>query len=290
MHSRGFTHWLMRWLMLSALLLISMPAAAQDATEGDTVPRELVLRLLSHPGHTRPQDLSLFIGELPHGLELPLPEEMTVVGGTRDVHGATTVVLDTTLSASDALRVFQERLTEEGWTAFAEQPYGRREIFVPSPTAGHQEFCRTGEHLGIAASEAADETDVRLCLYAGAEHHPCGNAEAYGVPEESAVSDLVPSLHAPEGAQQRGAGYSGGGSSFLAETSLATDLTLSQVTEHYAAQLQAAGWLQDSAGENDARQWRLLSQQDGEARSLQLLLIVRDGMRPEEVDVALAGF
>ena len=133
---------------------------SRSVPNDELVPRALVERLLAQedpfsPGPDRPR---LFVGRLPQSLpvDLAVPEGFEVLGGRTVSEGPRSdedleVVLDATMSASEALDAYRTRLLDDGWSeperremghgGFGFRPGGETALFCRSDRAGQRSSC-----------------------------------------------------------------------------------------------------------------------------------------------------
>ncbi len=296
-HEKLILTFMLLAMLLALPLALSQTAGSSTGTETGaetrTIPERLALRLLSYPGDGR--EVELFVGEAPAPLEgiLPALEGVTILGGLQHGDGSVTVVADAALPAHQVIRLYRERLMAEGWREVdPEALYGRQEIFVPAADISGLLLCRDEDELQLATAGRGEETDVQLNFSSATEYSACNpNAGgAYGFGDEGPLFDLIPPLVAPEGSQQRGGGRSGGGDSFLAENRLVTELDAAALAEHYALQLEAAGWEPDGERVAEDRVWRAFALRADGGQLWQVILVVRTGAGEGEQNIYMAAF
>ena len=150
-----------RGLLVTVLVLLGV-AGAQT---GGTVPRELVERIVGGPGAT------LYVGELPPadelGFDLPVPNEVRIVGSTINVDSATynaAVYLETATPAKEVKSFYQSALLGQGWEQG--EPYEQTGFLWSSDESLQEEglFCLDTTVLYLsdaAASEAAEDAPTQ---------------------------------------------------------------------------------------------------------------------------------
>lgn len=110
----------------------------------------------------------------------------------------------------------------------------------------------------------------------------CGNSIPstldYGNVPEFAAENLIPVLAAPTGAQLYGGGGGGGGNGMGMGVVFGSPLSMEEVYQHYADQLEAAGW-------------RFISRQDQseEVQSFWELTDSLGGIWPARLDITLGA-
>lgn len=253
----------------------SRPADTGDPVGAGTPPsggaesalRALALRLLGpperYPDAPAPDEVRLFVGELPPGLtvELPLPDGAHLLGSLVRGSQGVSVVLDADLPPEQVLAAYRERLLPAGWSEPGESVAHGGFAFAwgPAASAGgsaHALFCRSarGPALRVHATTGGDAapTDVRLELQTDARHSPCApRNRRFGSP----VGDVLPPLAAPSGARQRGGGAGGSPDNMYASASLETESDPAALATHYAGQLERGGWSPADAGTDGLSAW-----------------------------------
>ena len=233
-------------------------------TGGENTIRALALRLLSEryagEGAEVPE---LYVGELPEGMsfEITMPEGVSLVGSLAR-HSwprgqEVVVVLDSNSAAEEAREAFQAALAEAGWEK--RQNEWREGGFERSIPGDPELYCKgeRGPALFLTTNEVPlggedSPTDVRLRVFAGeGRNSPCFRRGRHGPFQEEVI---IPALKPPPGARELqgggGGGYRGleGASS---NTTLRTNLGVQQLMQHYAAQLEEAGWTREDGTADD---------------------------------------
>ena len=252
-------------------------------TGGEATIRALALRLLSERYMEEGAEVpELYAGELPEGMsfEIPMPEGISLVGSlnrqSRRRGRELEVVLDSASEVEEAREAFQEVLAEAGWE--------KRENewleggFEMGPPSMPELYCKgeRGPALFLTTNEVIldgedSPTDVRLRVFdEEGRNSPCFQRGRRARFEEEVI---IPTLSPPPGAREifgngRG-GYRdpGGAASSVA---LRTELGTRQLTEHYAAQLEEAGWTPvdgedaEGGGENCSYRYYSFTNEEGE--------------------------
>jgi hypothetical protein len=244
-----------------------------QAATNDTVPRELVKRLIDLPL----SESSLLVGELPEQLpaDLPLPEGAQVLGSTVSENGKNyDIFVNAKQSLEEVQAFYAERLTGAGWQERQDLAY-LGGGFVPSEIerVDGLAFCKPDRELylkGIVFDKAEPNapTDVRLSLVTG--------AGAMCDPEERKVKSApLPNLLAPPDDRL---GSRGGGSDRFgyrqSHVTAKTQLDTQTLVEFYAAQLERAGWRQLESRQSDATVWSVWTHTDETGRTWQGMLFV----------------
>jgi hypothetical protein len=272
---------LMRYLRILPVLtlLVAIVWAGEEirtrvqAATNDTVPRELVKRLIDLPL----SESSLLVGELPEQLpaDLPLPEGAQVLGSTVSENGKNyDIFVNAKQSLEEVQAFYAERLTGAGWQERQDLAY-LGGGFVPSEIerVDGLAFCKPDRELylkGIVFDKAEPNapTDVRLSLVTG--------AGAMCDPEERKVKSApLPNLLAPPDDRL---GSRGGGSDRFgyrqSHVTAKTQLDTQTLVEFYAAQLERAGWRQLESRQSDATVWSVWTHTDETGRTWQGMLFV----------------
>ena len=248
--------WLLA-LFVGLAALVALPALAQGGGDvmvvgGDEASlRELLAYLSRETGPQLPQT-TVFVGALPPDLpfELPLPEDVRVVGSVRTVREGypTTVraILASSLPPEAVIDFYSEALSGEGWT--------RPTISAPGggfiqESFSQAMFCQgEGIALSLNANELPDgPTDVRAYIQLARRLPPCSESEMESIMAD--VFALLPALRAAEVVRVRSGGGGGGGGggpsgqrTAATEAVLITDIPPADLIELYNAQLIEAGW------------------------------------------------
>ncbi len=199
-----------------------------------------------------PEDVRLIVGALPDTLpvDVPLPDGCRVVGSMVRGRREISIVLDSDQPAEQVLGFYRERLTAAGWRVPTLPGHGG---FTSGFMDRRAIYCwgSRGPALYVYARPlSGGPTDVRLDLHLDARHSPCG--QRFMGPE---MENLIPFLSPPTGGRQSPEGGGGGGDSWRSYATLETDLDLAAVAEHYARQLEQAGWTRMGAGQDSSLAW-----------------------------------
>ena len=212
------------------------------------IPRELAQRLSG-------LNTNIFVGKSPPekrlGFTLTVPSKTRVVGATASdetdmSYNFVTVYLTSAQPAADLKAFYQKTFRPATWKRG--QGYGQQPGFLPAGAGAPSDaltFCRTRGELNtdiyLTLTPQAQKTfiDVQVSTYNNAQSgSPCDdNGNTYLEPP-------LPSLTAPKASTSNIAEYlsgfgQGNGSSIIV---LDTGLGAKRLLEHYAQQLEAAGW------------------------------------------------
>jgi len=249
----------MRIALLTAL--ISMVLVDVAASQQRTVPLDLVLGFFA--AETSSDSMSsarILVGKAPDNLRLP-NLNLAVMGALVHEEGAT-VVYRITGDSKKAQSYANEQMRAAGW-----QPMQIPDM--PAPDAGFigtelnlEEFvpmCRDGT---IAIVQGVTiRSDLRVLRLTVDRAEGCadgGNSVGFSlhVPTEQTP---LPKLEPPKNAEVFGSMGQGTVASFITSAFVVSDLTTTQLIEHYGGQMRAAGWSsQGGAGETTTvHTWRI---------------------------------
>ncbi len=188
------------------------------------------------------QKEAVYIGSLPDDMpyDLPVPNEVRIIGSVTGAWTDYMLVFDTDLSAQEIREFYAQNLIKDGWREEEQNviPGGFVEDKNQTLYIGycHEE---NDAYLGIETPLLANgKTALRLNLDLTPEYN-CGpvlNTHGYG------VDYLLPQLGAPKGAIMQMGGSSSGDREAETTASLKTDLSPVELVEFYNQQLEAAGW------------------------------------------------
>jgi hypothetical protein len=236
--------------------------AEQDGAEtSDTGPKEniealrsLALRLLEarFPGDPDTKSKTrLNVGALPATFptEIPIPDWCRVIGSLESGLLGVKVVLNSDQPEDRVLDFYRERMTASGWKILEVPTHGG---FAGS-MANQVTFCRgsRGPALTVDARALPNEpTDVDLLLQTDPRFSPCSQRQGM------MHSDVpIPTLSPPPHSQHMKSSRGGGGTSWHSDASLETDLGLAPLADHYALQLEQAGWSRTGTGHDGPLAW-----------------------------------
>lgn len=285
-----------KWIALIVALLIAMPVMAQDEggveiIGGDDAEgmKALLARALM-PGYAGlQQGGTVYVGSLPDDFALPVPDDVTVIGGV--VYSATQmptqIYLQTPLSTQEVRDFYTASFTAPDW----------RSPSIPSGGSGFVtaqvdslSFCNDTDNsfVSIFSQPNGDQTDVTLYYQPDL---PSSSQCSPQVAGQYTGQSLIPSLVAPAGAMQSSS--SGGGSSdqWYTGTQLTTSLTADELAAHYGDQLQTAGWTQIDQTSADPVATSIWSLSDEEGNPWTGILIIIQGSEQTNamLQVARAG-
>ena len=206
----------------------------------------------------------LFLGELPTDLpaEIPVPEDMVLLGGLRRVRpwwGETDaqVILEAETEPEGVYAAFREHLAGSEWSE-KRWPLLERGGFVSTGSRTRSlTFCLSprGPSLSVSAyrRRGAGTTEVRLRLDGSRRRDsPC--SEDYHRHEYHDRS-VIPALFPLEGVVQISGGGGSSSSSEENRAHLRTGMSPATLVGHYSAQLEEAGWSRAGGGEEGPTAW-----------------------------------
>ena len=228
--------------------------------------KDLAERLLDHDYHVEVdyEKPRLFLGELPTDLpaEIPVPEDMALLGGLRRVRpwwGETDaqVILEAEAGPGGVYDTFREHLAGSEWSEKRWPPLERGGFVSSGFGTRSLTFCLSprGPSLSIGAyrRRGAGTTEVRLRLDGSRRHDsPC--SEDYHRHEYGDRS-VIPALFPPEEVVQISGGGGGGSDSEESRAHLRTGMPPAALVGHYSAQLEEAGWSRAGGGEEGPTAW-----------------------------------
>ncbi len=233
----------------------------------------LALHLLAPSFDPQARQPQLLAGRLPASLpfDLPLPNGYQVVGSFVRNPEDIQIVLDTDQSPAEVIAFYRERMQAAGWSEpdFQQRQRQRESGFVHTfhrPTL-FTTLCKGlhGPALMVSAFERQDEggrTEVRLNIDTRSRNSPCRQSSEIFMD----VGALIPPLEPPPGGRQWGGG---GGSNSESASTAATlevggDIALPSLANHYARQLEQAGWQRTGEGSSEPMAWHTWEFRDKE--------------------------
>jgi hypothetical protein len=246
-----------------ALLVTSAAASRAQSVRGaapDSLPRELVEALLRpYIGLYTPNGATFVVGRVPESLApyLFVPPGARVLGGIESANN-TIVVLSVSTSVEDLRASYRREQLRLGWTP--PSPGGSRGGFVPAPGTGQEGsslvFCHIGQSLQIVPySSAAGLLMVTATVqtYSGL----CANQMRFVSTSPSGVE--LPVLLNPDGAGMNSqtcfAPSLSSGSGNSTSERLQTNLSPTQLIEHFSRQLSDSGWSVSASAASIRRSW-----------------------------------
>jgi hypothetical protein len=261
---------------LAALLTLSMAhlsasARAQQPDDSAQV-RELAERLIASPrlgpGAQR-LTVELLPGRLPPELAadivLPAAQHRLLGSAVRRSEGrpvGATVALDTAASAAELFGYYETELSARGWqTTPMFGPGGAPRGLQPTGVPIHREYCRgpNGPQLSLTLyPSASGPSDLRLNL----DTLFTDSCRVLRGPPLAPGADQLPPLTAPANIELLPSNpqpLPGGGKPALATSDAiaVTTMDVAALAEHFARQLESAGWVRDAARLDGPLAWML---------------------------------
>jgi hypothetical protein len=219
---------------------------------------ELALRLATYPGDPRGKDPQLLVGQLPANspVTIPFPEQSNLLGTLVRGPEHATIVLDAPFPPGGVLDFYREQLTAAGWEELPQPgPFQGGFTHTSRDQASYATFChgKRGPALMIAVLKKDTNADVRLELDLSGQ--ACAQRRYRHIDRD--LYATLPRLLPPPGAQQLSSGGSSGDHevSTQATLKLDTEMEIAQLSTHYTAQLEQAGWRHLEEGQNGPIAW-----------------------------------
>jgi hypothetical protein len=249
--------------------------------------RELAARRAGTGRHALPgetENVTLLPGRLPDNL----PVRLTVEGSDRLIGSVASqvegqpagwdIVLDTNRPVAEVVAGYERVFNEQGWQPLTQHPLfpverGFRAAPPPGmpdlsalPTALREQMARmqafrpeqrifcapvgTGTLTLDVRPRPSAPTDVLIRLDVG-KRSLCAMAQQM----ESSVIDRMPALIAPQGIRLTPHGGGGSDEEWTSQARAVTDERAADLAAHFAAQLEAAGWIRQAAGAAEPVAW-----------------------------------
>lgn len=185
-------------------------------------------------------DGDLIVGEIPEGFPAEiLPDDAEVLGSVTG-RGMISVMLTVPRDPRPVEREIRNALVQNGWVNV--EPHGAGG-FVQSPPRDLPDslamftrmpfYCRGVEGLYVAANRDAAGSEVKI---------DWGPDRPLWCDDSLTARSIMPALHAPDGVQLIGGGVSSGDHFASARSSAGAELTPRELGQHFANQLEDAGW------------------------------------------------
>ncbi|NJN56711.1 MAG: hypothetical protein HC879_04045 [Leptolyngbyaceae cyanobacterium SL_5_9] len=280
-----------RFLLALITLSLAFPlgTVAQPAPENEAaLLREMLRARYAFDGQ---ENVQILVGQLPESLpdDLPLPEEAQIIGSivkTGSIAGgtdSTEILLRVNQSPEETYSLYQQQLLDEGWQV-EEAPeidggfLARDAVNSPQVSSSRNSFgsfCSPSQtaHLYIDTAQSQTNSSAILKLTLNSVYSETQPLFPFECSLGIEYAPL-PALTLPANAKF----ISGGSSSFSndeasSDAVIETDLDAESLINHYANQLQQAGWTQVETSEVGLSRW---SFQDEEGRDWQSLLIIAE--------------
>jgi hypothetical protein len=161
------------------------------------------------------------------------------------------IVLDAFQPTEEVLSFYRERMKAAGWQEW--MPPVRPGGFVPTLPEGVR-LCRgeQGPSLQVFALSREEITDVRISWTTDPERSPCARRF---IPEILPWREILPSLVIPEDARYLDSDMGGSDRAVHSDITLESELSAQELLEHYAKQLEEAGWERLEGGRSGRLAW-----------------------------------
>lgn len=226
--------------------------------------RRLALRLLATPVGLQLEKPDLLVESLPEKLpvDIPLPEQHTLLGTLVRGPKSLEIVLDVPLTAKEVRDFYAQTLLAHGWST-PENEGLQRGGFIHSFHNANNFTSYIQEpdwRLNLQLSATINGiTNTRLSLQ---QEDPRSRRQRTRIGRD--IFAIFPPLFPPEGAMQQGRGGSGGGDS--AHTSATLDFqearAIADLYAHYTSQLKEAGWASLKSEHTEHAAWSTWQFQD----------------------------
>ena len=227
-------------VVLAASVSCSPPAEETRARSSADVPQDLALALLG--GQSQGEEI--FVGSAPAAVNsvVPIPSEARVAGGLIRNDGGT-VVLEIDQALEGAIAQYGGLIEARDWEQAPDDPRGRGG-FEPSPRPLAETWCTASHWMRVSGVSVGDRDYLRVRYYTreatGAS--PCATAEQRAQMAMGNFGLRFPSLVAPAGSQVLGGGGSGSTDRIARDVLVIADMDAEELFDHYALQLDQAGW------------------------------------------------
>lgn len=199
-------------------------------------------------------EIKVYIASTPKDIpyELPIPDNAHIIGAVTGNWVDYLLIMDTNLTPKSAHEFYAKSLTEKGWH---EAPTNQGQGGFIYQSDLYSGYCYgDGEaFLSVETPQISNEkTSVRLSLDITPDIYMCNpDSTGYGYLH----ADLIPELHAPNGAIVQGS--SSGGSDRDAEVTanLKSKLSAAEIVEFYNKQLLEVGWTMENNGSGEGASW-----------------------------------
>lgn len=251
-------------------------------TDDEADLRELAVALLaSRYPYAAEGEPELLLGVLPPDF----PGDIPVLPGSRILGSLVAerpiAVLDTDQADEAVIAFYEERLPALGWIKPEPSEPERHGGFIESghgivskvPRQGTALYRNDGPSLQISAYRTqSGHTRIQLMLNPHGAREFRHNRRSMGHRDE--MFSMLPPIEPPPNAQQSGGGGSFGGDHIEVEGSIESDLDLSALAIHYAAQLEKGGWQRTGGEANGPVAWSTWTFEDEEKEPWRALFVI----------------
>jgi hypothetical protein len=249
----------------------STQAPHSPSPDGEAL-HALAVRLLDYAGT---ENLKLLVGVASNQLpaDIPLPDGSRLLGSL-ERNDAITVVFDSALDAAAVVALYRTSLTDGGWYEPVRRTYNSGFTFgTTTGTRDWLQLCRSrrGPSLELSVWQGDGQpTQVQLTFRRDGRHAACAHEE-----RASPYGEWLPQLSPPPNSRQVPGGGSASSDFQSSDATLTTALDLAAITDHYTAQLAAAGCQPEGRGVGSALAWHTWTFVDQEGEPWQGLFMAR---------------
>jgi hypothetical protein len=242
----------------------------------DLIP--VLLRLLYQMGLYGSADSEIIAGEIPQEIldKVPIPENSRIIG-SMGADRSTTVIFETMLTKAEAKAFYDERLLNSGWSK-ADDPMsamrgGGFESQFFEQTMGLT-YCggENGPVMTVRYAERVGTADIYLLYNESAENTICDNRNQLRHQRMMGFRSQLPSLSGPDNAFQMPANSGNGDTHASSQAHLSSDKSITEIAQHYRAQLEKAGWTETSRYDSEMVALTAYSFKDEEGDPWQAML------------------
>ena len=259
---------------LLCTLSLRQANAQKPVASNETLPRDLVLRLLNYSGgliYSGGEVQQLLVGRLPNQLpvKLPLPDKAQVIASVVREPANFEILLEVAQPPEQVQTFYREQLKAAGWQKPA--AFGDLKGFVSFDFAPEPKFCKSsrGPELNISVNptQKATISEVRLNLNASsASGSLCEKPYIVDVP--------LPTLSAPPNTLTNPKGAGGSNEHMDSSAILETKLDSQTLVGHFSAQFKGAGWRQQDSGQSGPMGWSFFTLKNKKGQSWQGMLSI----------------
>jgi hypothetical protein len=270
-------------LLIIVTLVIGQAKKAKTAPENETLPRNLVLRLLDYSPFSEESSTQLLVGQLPKQLpvELPLPDGAKVVASIMRQTDNFQIILDTPQSSEQVQAFYQQRLAAAGWQninepLFTQRGFSSSQANLSTPIAFCTDRAGGASLLIVTKTQQQLPTDVRINLNTNQRNSGCEANQRVALLQERLDKVPFPNLPAPPKTQVQPKGSGGSGREhWYSIATLVSQSDIQALITHYENQFKQAGWTKLDAKQSEAIAWSSWTIKDKEGKFWQGVLNLR---------------
>lgn len=228
--------------LIPAVVMLSLfvAGAGAAAQSSDTIPKELVTLLLRGPGVYPGENFDIKIGAPANFPMDLLPKGVTPAVSTTSER-VTMVVAEAPALTSRQMLQHERDLVAAGWVSMSMMSMSGRGLVSNNSSMPSVSACKGDQYATIYSSpRPAGGLYLRVSLTTDPRRGSCVASPARPL---SGFADVdLPALLPPDGVPTVGSGASNSGDSFTQHLRMQTTMALDDIVEHYASQLEKAGW------------------------------------------------